>query len=69
VDTKISPNGKFYAFVKTADMMKVTGAENYKDLPKSNVYIYNSLELPPLGYMGRWKVRSYFYRTDGKWQT
>lgn len=43
VDTKISPNGKFYAFVKSADILKVTGAENYKDLPKSNVYIYNSL--------------------------
>ncbi|MEO8174218.1 MAG: prolyl oligopeptidase family serine peptidase [Sediminibacterium sp.] len=43
VDTKISPNGKFYAYTGSADILKVTGAETYKDLPKSNVYIYNSL--------------------------
>ncbi|MES2329884.1 MAG: prolyl oligopeptidase family serine peptidase [Bacteroidota bacterium] len=42
-DPKISSNGRFYAYVKSADIMNVTGAETYKDLPKSNVYIYNSL--------------------------
>jgi hypothetical protein len=68
VDTKISPNGKYYAFVKSADIMKVTGAETYKDLPKSNVYIYNCTQLPALGYLGGRKVRSYFYRTHCKRQ-
>lgn len=42
-DPKISSNKKFYAFSNGVKITKVTGAEIYNDLSKSNVYIYNSL--------------------------
>lgn len=43
IDPKISSNKKYYAYVESASVMAVTGADTYKDLPKSNVLIYNSL--------------------------
>ncbi len=43
VETKISPTKKFKAFVRSVPVFKVTGAEMYPDLKKSNVQVYNSL--------------------------
>jgi dipeptidyl aminopeptidase/acylaminoacyl peptidase len=43
VDSKISSNKKFFAYDSNVSVMAVTGAAIYKDLPKSNVYIFNSL--------------------------
>jgi dipeptidyl aminopeptidase/acylaminoacyl peptidase len=42
-NSKVSPDGKFIISTKEVQLQKVTGAQNYPDLPKSNVYIYNSL--------------------------
>lgn len=42
-NTKISSDKKYLASVKTTKLLKITGAENYPDLKKSNVFIYNSL--------------------------
>jgi len=42
-DRMVSPNGKYIVFAKETPVMKVTGAEIYPDLPKANVYVYNSL--------------------------
>ncbi|NCI46357.1 S9 family peptidase [Sediminibacterium soli] len=39
----VSPNGKYLVFTRETPVMKVTGAELYPDLPKANVYVYNSL--------------------------
>jgi dipeptidyl aminopeptidase/acylaminoacyl peptidase len=43
VNTKISPDGKYIISSKEVKLVNITGAEKYPDLPKSNVYIYNSL--------------------------
>ncbi len=43
INAKISADGKYLISNKPVSILKVTGAENYPDLPKSNVYIYNSL--------------------------
>ncbi|MDE3254050.1 MAG: S9 family peptidase [Bacteroidota bacterium] len=43
VNPKISRDGKYLISDKPVSLFKVTGADNYPDLPKSNVYIYNSL--------------------------
>jgi dipeptidyl aminopeptidase/acylaminoacyl peptidase len=43
VNSKISSDGKYLISTKPVPILKVTGADNYPDLPKSNVYIYNSL--------------------------
>jgi dipeptidyl aminopeptidase/acylaminoacyl peptidase len=40
---KISRDGKYIISHKPVSISKVTGADFYNDLPKSNVYIYNSL--------------------------
>lgn len=42
-NTKISSDKKYLASVKATKLLKITGAENYPDLKKSNVFIYNSL--------------------------
>ncbi len=42
-DPKISPDGKYILSTREVKLIPVTGAETYADLPKSNVYIYNSL--------------------------
>lgn len=43
LDSKISPDGKYMISSAGVKLMNITGADAYKDLPKSNVYIYNSL--------------------------
>ncbi len=43
IDPKISPNKKYYAGVKATKVMDIKGSDKYKDLQKSNVYVYNSL--------------------------
>ncbi len=43
VNDKISKDGKWLLSSKPVKVIPVTGAETYPDLPKSNVYIYNSL--------------------------
>ena len=43
INSKISKDGKYMISTKPAKVINVTGAENYPDLAKSNVYIYNSL--------------------------
>ncbi|MES2003378.1 MAG: prolyl oligopeptidase family serine peptidase [Bacteroidota bacterium] len=43
VDPKISRDRKYLISAQPVKIMNVTGAETYKDLPKSNVYIFNSL--------------------------
>jgi len=42
-NSKISKDKKFLVSSKPVKVMNVSGADNYQDLPKSNVYIYNSL--------------------------
>lgn len=42
-DTKISPDGKYKLVSKPVQILKVTGAEIYPNLPKSDVYVYTSL--------------------------
>jgi dipeptidyl aminopeptidase/acylaminoacyl peptidase len=39
----ISKDGKYLVSTKPVKITNVTGAETYKDLPKSNVYIYDAL--------------------------
>ena len=43
INTKISPNNKYLASAKSTKVLKVTGAEMYPDLKKSNVQVYNGL--------------------------
>ncbi len=43
IDSKISKDKKYRISTQPVKVMNITGAETYKDLPKSNVYIYNSL--------------------------
>lgn len=40
---KIAPDGKHILYSQPVKLVDVKGAEKYRDLPKSNVYIYNSL--------------------------
>ena len=42
-DDKISPDGKYVISSAAVLIKKVTGADLYADLPKSNVYVYTSL--------------------------
>ncbi len=43
INSKISKDGKYMISTRPAKMINVTGSEVYPDLPKSNVFIYNSL--------------------------
>jgi dipeptidyl aminopeptidase/acylaminoacyl peptidase len=43
VNSKISPNKKYFAETRNVEVMKVTGAAMHPDLKNANVYIYNSL--------------------------
>lgn len=43
VNDKLSKDGKWLLSSRPVKVVNVTGAETYTDLPKSNVYIYNSL--------------------------
>ncbi|MEO8116263.1 MAG: S9 family peptidase, partial [Bacteroidota bacterium] len=43
-DSKISPDGKYKLTSKPVQILKVTGADIYTDLPKSDVYVYTSLD-------------------------
>ncbi len=40
---RISPNGKYIISSDEVKIKNITGADTYKDLPKSDVYIYTSL--------------------------
>lgn len=40
---RISPNGKYMISSDEVKIKNITGADTYKDLPKSDVYIYTSL--------------------------
>lgn len=40
---RISPNGKYFISSDEVKIKNITGADTYKDLPKSDVYIYTSL--------------------------
>lgn len=42
-DKNISPDGKWKLVAKDVKIQKVTGTDHYKDVPNSNVYIYNGL--------------------------
>ena len=42
-DASISPDGKYRLFSEDVKIEAITGREVYKDLPNSNVYMYNSL--------------------------
>lgn len=42
-DSKVSSNGKYKLFAKPVKIVKTLGTDHYKDVPKSNVYIYNQL--------------------------
>lgn len=44
IDPKISKDGKFMISSKPVKIWKVTGTDNYPDMKKSNVLIYNSLD-------------------------
>lgn len=43
-DSKISPDGKYKLVSKPVQILKVTGADIFPDLPKSDVYVYTSLD-------------------------
>ncbi len=43
-DSKISPDGKYKLLSKPVQILKVTGADIFPDLPKSDVYVYTSLD-------------------------
>ncbi|MBS1729305.1 MAG: S9 family peptidase [Bacteroidetes bacterium] len=43
-NTKISPDGQYKLESKPVQILKVTGADIFPDLPKSNVYVYTSLD-------------------------
>ena len=40
---RISPDGKFIISSDAVQEMNITGADKYKDLPKSNAYVFTSL--------------------------
>ncbi|MEN0003681.1 MAG: S9 family peptidase [Bacteroidota bacterium] len=42
-DKNISPDGKWKLVSKDVKIQKVSGSDHYKDVPKSNVYIYDQL--------------------------
>jgi dipeptidyl aminopeptidase/acylaminoacyl peptidase len=42
-NSKVSPDGQYILSTRAVQIQRVTGAQNYADLPRSNVYIYNSL--------------------------
>lgn len=43
LDSKISSNKKFFAYDSSVQVQAVKGSEIYKDLPKANAYVFNSL--------------------------
>ncbi|TXT33797.1 MAG: peptidase S9 prolyl oligopeptidase [Chitinophagaceae bacterium] len=43
VNDRISPNGKYIISSDEVKIKNITGADTYKDLPKSDVYIYTTL--------------------------
>ncbi|MEO7209861.1 MAG: prolyl oligopeptidase family serine peptidase, partial [Chitinophagaceae bacterium] len=43
-DSKVSPDGKYKLTSKPVQILKVTGADIFPDLPKSDVYVYTSLD-------------------------
>lgn len=43
-DSKMSPDGKYKLVSKPVQILKVTGADIFPDLPKSDVYVYTSLD-------------------------
>ena len=43
INEKISPDGKYVISNAQIKIKKLTGKENYADLPKSNVYIFDNL--------------------------
>ncbi len=43
-DTKVSPDGKYKLESRSVPILKVTGATLFPDLPKSDVYVYTSLD-------------------------
>jgi dipeptidyl aminopeptidase/acylaminoacyl peptidase len=42
-NSKISPDGKYIIYTKEVPVFKMTGADRYPDLPKSNAYVYDDL--------------------------
>lgn len=42
-NSKVSPDGKYILSSREVKMINVTGADRYKDLPNSNVYVYDAL--------------------------
>lgn len=42
-NSKVSPDGKYILSTREVKMINVTGADRYKDLPNSNVYVYDAL--------------------------
>ena len=45
VSKNISPNKKYELFDKTVRIEEVTGKNRYKNLPKSNAYVYTDLDI------------------------
>ena len=42
-DKNVSPDGKWKIITKEVKLQKVSGTDHYKDVPKSNVFIYDQL--------------------------
>jgi dipeptidyl aminopeptidase/acylaminoacyl peptidase len=42
-NSKVSPDGKYMLSTREVKLINVTGADRYKDLPNSNVYVYDAL--------------------------
>ncbi|WPQ64097.1 S9 family peptidase [Chitinophaga sancti] len=65
---RISPDGKYILFSKEVKLQKVSGADHYPDLPKSNVQIYDNLNYRHWDTWEDGNFQHVFYATydDGK---
>ena len=64
-DKNLSPNGEWMLVSKDVKIQKVTGKDHYKDVPNSNIYIYDQLNYRHWD-TGGWCLQSPFIQSvDG----
>src|SRR5690625_1271923 len=62
VDKNISPDGKHKLFHKEVHLKDIKGSDIYKDLPQSDVYVYNSLDYRHWDTFNEGKFNHVFYK-------
>lgn len=62
VDKNISPDGKHKLFHKEVHLKDIKGLDIYKDLPQSDVYVYNSLDYRHWDTFNEGKFNHVFYK-------